>query len=103
MKEKLEHLIVCAKGLKNSSFGSPEFNAWRTDVLRFLEKHYGKESTEVTSFNSPPFLSIASLFGISDATRADDEERFQQDLKTAILYLRNYLSDFDDGPKEEQR
>jgi predicted nucleotide-binding protein len=99
MKEKLEQLIKRAESLRNSSSDDPEFKAWWTDVLRFLKKQYGEESTEVTSFNTLPFYNIASLFGHTN--RTDNIKKFQQDLETAILYLKNYLSDCKDKKTPE--
>jgi predicted nucleotide-binding protein len=92
MEEKLKQLIARAENLKNSPFDNPEFKAWRTDVLRFLKKQYGEESTEVTSFDALPFYGVISaVFGYQNS--AEDKLQYQKDIETTILYLKNYLSD----------
>jgi predicted nucleotide-binding protein len=70
-------------------------------VSRFLKKQYGEESTEVTSFDDLRFYSVASALGLSTSP-ADETKAFQQDLETAILYLKDCLPDFSEKPKEEQ-
>jgi predicted nucleotide-binding protein len=101
MKEKLNQLIERAESLKNSSLDKPEFRAWKVDVSRFLKKQYEEESIEVTSFDGLRFYSVASALGLSTSP-ADKTKAFQQDLETAILYLKDCLSDYEDKKIPEQ-
>ncbi|MDR1220366.1 MAG: nucleotide-binding protein [Treponema sp.] len=98
MRERLERLIERAESIRNSSSNSPEFKAWKTDVLRFLINQYGKVSIEVTSFENLQFYSIY-LRNNPDKII----ERFQHGLETAILYLKNYLSDSDVQTEQTQK
>jgi predicted nucleotide-binding protein len=100
MREKLKELIKCAENLRNSSSKSPEFKAWNTDVLRFLIKQYGEESTEAEAFKKLNFLNVAAM--LYGRTTSKNAEAFQNDLETAILSLQNYLSDFSEEPTERQ-
>jgi hypothetical protein len=102
MREKLNQFIERAENLRDSSVDSPEFMAWQTDVLCFLKRQYGEGSPEVTSFDRLPFQSLNSaVFGYKGST--DDIEEFQKSLKTAVLYLKNYLSDSDTQIEQTQK
>jgi predicted nucleotide-binding protein len=96
MREKLNQFIERAENLRDSSVDNPEFMAWETDVLRFLIKQYGKDSTEVASFEKLQFGSVHLRHNPTGII-----ERFQRDLETAILYLKNYLSDYEDKKTPE--
>jgi predicted nucleotide-binding protein len=101
MQEKLNQFIECAESLRNSSLGSPEFLAWKTDVLRFLEKRYGENSREVKTIEGLPFSSPLSLAG--SVSRAEALQSFQHDLETAVLCLKKYLPDSDIQTEQTQK
>jgi predicted nucleotide-binding protein len=100
MKAKLNKLIERATALNNSSSLASEFKAWRTDVLRFLIKQYDEKSTEVESFGNLKFFNVYAA--LNGGNPSKQQERFQKDLQTAILYLKNYLADCE-GETETER
>lgn len=92
--EWLEKLIVQAEELikKRATCSMPDFQSWQTGVERFLEKRFGKESTELEKFKDRHFGPIAL---ISDA-KIDYSKDCIRDLETTVNELKDYMEELND-------
>jgi predicted nucleotide-binding protein len=92
MKERILRFIERAEKLKCQSADTPEFDAWLDDVTRFLKKNYGNDSHEATTFGEILFYDFVTA--ITEGKYVG-EQIYQNGLEQAILYLKNYQSDFE--------
>jgi hypothetical protein len=97
MIARLNRLIKQAEAFNNSSSDTPEFRVWWTNVLRFMEEKYGKESREFGSFNNIVFNSV-----FNEDRPSNYQIIFKESLQTAILYLKNYLVELKSEKKKER-
>ncbi len=90
--EKLNEIIEEANGLfyKNPTNYEPAFVAWYAKTERFLLKHYGKESIELSSFKKIRFDTV-SLAG-----RAYEIQVCKDGLLAAASILNGYLREIED-------
>jgi predicted nucleotide-binding protein len=93
MKAKLNNLIERAENIRDLSRDSPDFKAWYVGVLQFLEKQYGKTSIAFEEFYR---LSFGSVSFVGHTNEDNYRKEFQKGLETAILYLKDHQSDFED-------
>jgi Predicted nucleotide-binding protein containing TIR -like domain len=100
MENKLTQLINKAESIKSSTSksDSPDFTAWKDDVIRFLKRKYGDDSHEAKTFSE---IEYYNFYGCTDAIKGKwvtntvkELKYFQKGMETAILYLKNYLDDF---------
>ncbi|MBE5910148.1 hypothetical protein [Pseudobutyrivibrio sp.] len=91
--EEIDQLI-----LKNVSSSSPEFQAWRTKVERFLIKTYGDESYEVCEFKKMSFsLSICTF----NTPHSEFVVACKRDLERAKAVLTTYLEELEEVAPNE--
>lgn len=92
MRSKFQIFIEQAEGLIGQNADTPEFNAWRDNVKRFLKKTYGDESHEAKAFSKIIFFSP---FAVMEHGYQNDQT-YRDGLQQAILYLKNYQDDYTD-------
>ena len=103
--DKLRKLIQQADELltQNVTDSLPEFKAWHLSVKRFLERTFGKESTELKSFKeisfSLPFVGFIS-FGsddvVSSSSSQEDIKICKKGITETKLILQTYLEELEE-------
>ncbi len=106
--EKLRTIITEADNLLKLDItnSSPEFKAWEAKAVDFLEKVYGKKSTQVERFKKTSFFKIHYDLEIQNANRGyfdrevDFHSFYVQDchdgLTECIAVFNGYLQDFEE-------
>lgn len=103
--DKLRQLIQQADDLltQNVTTSLPEFSVWSLNVERFLERTFGKESTELKFFKkisfSLPFVGFIS-FGsddvVSSSSSQEDIKICKKGITETKLILQTYLEELEE-------
>lgn len=91
-KEKIQSLIIDAEEYldKNYTSDNSEFKAWNADLIRTIERIYGKDSTDAKRFKARCYFPNLVHGG---TTLQDCVRVFEKDLKTSIVELKRILND----------
>lgn len=91
-KEKIQSLIIDAEEYldKNYTSDNSEFKAWNADLIRTIERIYGKDSTDAKRFKERRYFPNLVHGG---TTLQDCVRVFEKDLKTSIVELKRILND----------
>ena len=105
--DKLKKLIQQADELltQNVTTSLPEFKAWHLNVKRFLERTFGKESTELKSFKEEisfsfipliDFISFGSDDVVSSSSSQEDIKICKKGITETKLILQTYLEEIEE-------
>lgn len=93
-KERLIRIINSGEELlgKQKTSSDPDFVAWNSDMLFFVENIYGLESERYKRLKKRSY-TLQILIG--DTPRSKFIERFEKDLEKTLAELKMFLNNFD--------
>ncbi len=95
-KEKIKKIIENGEKLLDNRNGksNPEFSAWNSSLIRFMERVFGEEATDTKRFKTRSYYPSVLALG------ADNSEtiyhRYKKDLETTISELKVLLDEIDE-------
>ena len=101
-KEKLTSLLN--EGLefvdKNLTSDNNKFIAWKNSLIRFIERHYGKDSTVLKQFKDVKFSPMVCAIGTSDAIF---KKCFNDGMNEILENLKRLIDEFDELDGAEKK
>lgn len=104
--EKMQKLIEDASTMlgKDITNSAAEFKAWETSVKRLLNKLFGKDGIEMSTFLEISFYSACLDFNASDAEWHRAAVRScHEGLEEAIATLKTYLDELQEEPAKTEK
>lgn len=95
-KEKLDNLIKVGEDFigKNLNNSDSKFNGWNASVIRFIEKEFGKDSSDAKRLRNRLYQPSAYGVGVDNSKLFN--KVFEKDLNNTLEELRLILDDIDD-------
>jgi len=95
-KEKLNKIIECGESLIDNKKGknSPEFIAWNSSLIRFMENEFGVNSSDTKRFKNRYYYPSILAIGADNSDTI--YKKYKSDLETTVLELKSIYEEYDD-------